>query len=146
MLGATAFEGVACNSSPDICASDDFARMGLTPAPSTSRLKSRRFMTLPHSCAYLLMADSRQPTRPVYSTCVVKRNANIHTRSHLRNDAVVWQQHRELLPEGMALKSARPLTGELFNYRSKSDIALATLSEIKEAANRRRPLMSCKAI
>ena len=136
MLGATAFEGVACNSSPDICASDDFARMGLTPAPSRSRLKSRRFMTLPHSCAYLLMADSRQPTRPVYSTCVVKRKANIHTRSHLRNDAVVWQQHRELLPKyGMALKSAsfRPLTGELFNYyRSKSDMALATLPGIKK--------------
>ena len=75
MLGATAFEGVVCNSSPDICASDDFARMGLTPAPSTSRLKSRRFMTLPHSCAYLLTADGRQPMRQIYSIYVVERNA-----------------------------------------------------------------------
>jgi hypothetical protein len=49
ILGATAFEGVVCNSSADICASDDFAKMGLTPAPSTSRLKSRRFIEFPHS-------------------------------------------------------------------------------------------------
>jgi hypothetical protein len=50
---------------------------------------------------------------------------------------------------GIVLKSAsfRPLTGELFNtFGQKSDMALATLSEIKEAANRRRPLMSCKVI
>ncbi len=73
MLGATAFEGVVCNSSADICASDDFAKMGLTPAPSTSRLKSRRFMMLPHSLAKGLLVDGHWPLamRQIYSTCVV---------------------------------------------------------------------------
>jgi hypothetical protein len=59
ILGATAFEGVVCNSSADICASDDFAaKIGLTLAPSTSRLKSRRF-TLPHSPVKGLLVDGQ---------------------------------------------------------------------------------------
>ena len=76
-LGAIDFEGGVCNSSLDICASNGVARMGLTPAPSASRLKSRRFMTLPHSNAYMRFTF----------ICIVKRNANILTGSHLRNDA-----------------------------------------------------------
>jgi hypothetical protein len=38
--------GVLCNSSADICANDGFPEMGLTPAPSTIRLKTRRFIAL----------------------------------------------------------------------------------------------------
>src|SRR5262245_19602561 len=44
MLGVAAFGVLACTSSVDICASDDLAKRGPTPAPSASRLKSRRFI------------------------------------------------------------------------------------------------------
>ena len=47
MLGALGFDGLVCNSSADICANDDFAKMGIDPAPSTNRPKSRRFIALP---------------------------------------------------------------------------------------------------
>src|SRR4029077_3523507 len=80
MLGATAFEGVVCSSSPDICASDDFARTGLTPAPSTSRLKSRRFIALPLDCPIRVCADGQVHVLSLYN--VHGRHANLNPFLH----------------------------------------------------------------
>ena len=65
MLGATGFGGAVCNSSADICASDDFERIGVTPAPSISRLKSRRFIIVPFDSIWRSTCDGATQVGPV---------------------------------------------------------------------------------
>ena len=73
IVGEAAFAGGVCNSSPDIWASDDFAKAELAPAPITSRLKSRRFMALPPWFDGLPIDFQRRAMRRAY--VVVRRAA-----------------------------------------------------------------------
>ena len=96
MLGAAGFEGVLCNSSADICANDDFAKMGSSPSAEYKPAEIPTFHCTP--LWFRFQRSARQRRARQYGTAHIPQSRLIvHVRHYTAIDASSVQAYRSIL-------------------------------------------------